>query len=124
MNPEELIMFIIISTIGIAVNLVFTIWLFHTRIGKYPEPLLRSENSTQELKEVGMLFGIYFTSLIGIAFFVLAFFPQFFADSYSLEGISLTIVVFTATGVLIPILFVLRVNNWSLKDLGITLEIQ
>lgn len=38
----------VFNLIGIGINLVFTIWLFHAKIGEYPEPFPRSEKPKRD----------------------------------------------------------------------------
>jgi membrane protease YdiL (CAAX protease family) len=124
MDSNELINFAVFNLIGISLNLVFTIWLFHAKIGKYPEPLPKSKIPKRELREAGFLYVIYTISLICLALLFITFKPTAFSEPYSIEGTLAVIAIFSITGFLIPILFVIRVNKWTAKDLGITTDIQ
>jgi membrane protease YdiL (CAAX protease family) len=96
--------------------IIATVLLLHFVIGKYPEPLPRSENPKKEVWEA-----IGFTALVSIAVTVLLLIvPEEALINKTprwefLGSLALSPFIFV-----IPLLYVLRVDKWTSKDLGFT----
>ncbi|MHA2426305.1 MAG: CPBP family intramembrane glutamic endopeptidase [Candidatus Thorarchaeota archaeon] len=114
---------VILYSIRIIVLLIFT-WILHKRIGTYPEPLLKSENPKREIRESLLLWAFMFIVSSIFGFIVNATSIIDTSDPYSPILLIIWAIVYTIPGFVIPLLFVLFVNQWnSRNDLGITSKI-
>jgi membrane protease YdiL (CAAX protease family) len=104
--------------------LVVVTWLFHTKIGDYPEPLPLSDNPKKEIREGLILVSIVFGFLVIGAIVIVSFFTSQLLDPYPLELILFLTVLLSIPELVLGYLFVTRVNKWTINDLGLTTKIQ
>jgi membrane protease YdiL (CAAX protease family) len=112
--------------LGQSIPVVITsIYLFiiHKWVGKYPEPLPRSENPKKEMKEALILYFILLIVTISTALGAWVYFPSFISESYSVNRILYVMALITVPGIILPALYVTRVNKWSWGDLGLKTQV-
>lgn len=83
-------------------------------LGKYPDPLPRSENPRKELIEI-IMFALIVIIYLTLKIFVLDLIPDFF---YITLGLSTIIYLF------VPLIYVHIKDHWTFKDLGINFKIK
>ena len=113
------------SLILIVVEIAWTIaivWILHTKIGKYPEPLPESENPRREIGEAILFFGVAIVSVF-ILFFSVIYSSIDLTEQFSLPIKYLTILVFGVSMIILPIAYVRFVNKWNAEDLGVTTKV-
>jgi membrane protease YdiL (CAAX protease family) len=91
--------------------------LLHFVIGSYPTPLPKSVNRSREIWEALALWAILVIAITIAALII----PQseLLAPTFSVVGI--TNLILFPFWVLIPLTVVLRMNKWTLKDLGFSM---
>ena len=104
-------------------TLLLIVWLLHTKIGKYPEPLMLSKDPKREIRESLFLWVIFVAFLIIDAIIIFAFFGSQLSNRYSMEILLVVTLLNTVPGLILGYLYVTRVNGWNNKDLGLTKEI-
>jgi len=104
-------------------TLLLIVWLLHAKIGDYPEPLPLSEDPKREIIETLLLWVIFFAFLIIDVIIIFAFFESQLSNRYSMEPLLVVTLLNTVPGLIIGSLFVIRVNGWNIKDLGLTTQI-
>ncbi|MBA7480140.1 hypothetical protein ES707_15586 [subsurface metagenome] len=96
--------------------IIVVLLLLHFVIGKYPEPLPRSENPRREIWETLGLWGLIVLATT-IAVFVTPL--ELIIDKTVVSELLGNLALFPFW-VLIPLLYVTRVNKWTAKDMGFT----
>ncbi len=94
--------------------IIVIVLLLHFVIGKYPEPLPRSENPKKEIWQALGLWGLLVLITTGAVFLI----P---VEEFTAPTVKVTFLGNLALSpfwVIIPVIFVLRVNKWTVKDLG------
>ncbi len=102
--------------IGLGINLG-TFLLLHFVIGTYPEPLPVSGNRRKEILETIVIWAIM---VIATTILIVVTPPSELAEN-SPSLVVTAILVLLLPYPLIPLVYVLRVNKWTLKDLGFSM---
>jgi membrane protease YdiL (CAAX protease family) len=113
---------ILSQSIPVVITSIYLL-IIHKWVGKYPEPLPRSENPKKETKEALFLYFILMIVSITTVLVAWIYFPSFISESYSVNGILYFMALITIPGIILPALYVTRINKWNLEDLGITTQV-
>lgn len=111
-----------IYTLRISV-LLAVVWVLHTKIGKYPEPLPSSENPKREIGEALFLWVFLFVVLSIFGYLVFSVGLLDTSEPYSTDLTIIWQLVNTVPSLAVPLLFVRFVNKWNASDLGVTTKI-
>jgi len=98
------------------------VWLLHSRIGEYPRQLPRSENPKREIREALFLWGV---AVIVPILMIYVISPQlnYVVTDRTLRELVL-VPLFSVLYIPLPLFVVLKLNRWTVRDLGITWKSQ
>jgi len=88
--------------------------LLHFVIGKYPDPLPLSKNRRREILETLVIWAVMVVATTALIFWV----PPDQLAAPTPRFVATALLVLFVPYPLLPVLFVLRVNKWTAKDLG------
>ncbi|MCU0522327.1 MAG: CPBP family intramembrane metalloprotease [Anaerolineae bacterium] len=94
------------------------VWLLHTGLGRYPEPLPRSENPKREIREVLLLWGAAVIVPILRVSVLTPLFDIVAVDRTLRELISVPLL--SVPYLALPLFVVVKRNGWTVDDLGLT----
>lgn len=103
---------------AVAVGLL--IWLLHSLIGVYPEPLPRSARPRRELGQAFLLWIVALVTPILESAVVSPWLSHLVSDR-TVE-LMLEAVLLSVPYLVLPVLWMVKVNGWSAADLGLTLR--
>jgi membrane protease YdiL (CAAX protease family) len=124
MQIGEIIGFIIITLIQLG-PLLFLVWLIHKKVGKYTDPLPLSKHPRREIREVLFFYVIAFIFYVIITAIIFSVFSsQITTDRYAIEPAIFLTLILTLPLLVIPFVYVRQVNNWNIKETGLTTKVQ
>jgi len=103
----------------IAFFLIIILLVLSTVTGEFPEPLPLSENRNKEMIEVLLLWTLNLVVVILFIFFIGPYFYSiFFNDIFP------GIIFSSLTSLIIPLIYVITINKWKIKDFGLTNKVE
>ncbi|MHA2338896.1 MAG: CPBP family intramembrane glutamic endopeptidase [Candidatus Hodarchaeales archaeon] len=124
MEIEEIIGIIVITLIQLG-PLLFLVWLIHKKVGEYPDPLPLSKHPRREIRDVFLFYIIaliFYVIITAVIFSV--FSSQITTDRYAIEPAIFLTLTLTLPLLIIPFVYVRRVNSWNIEDMGLTTKVQ
>jgi len=104
----------------VAIGLV--VYLLHSIVGRYPKQLPRAENPKREILQALLLWGVAILFPVLMIYVVSPWINQFVADATLRELFKTPLL--SLFYVASPLFIVLKLNKWTIKDLGLTWKIQ
>ncbi len=98
------------------------VWLLHSYIGEYPNPLPRSENPRRDIWEALFLWGVAIIVPVLTIFILTPQLDQAISDSTTRQLLRAPLL--TIPYIILPLFLVLKVNRWTAKDFGLTWKSQ
>jgi len=97
-------------------------WTLHSKIGEYPVPLRRSKKPQREVLEALLLWGLAFVVSMWMTLWITPTLDHLIVDRTlrELVVVPLCAVIYIA----LPSFTVVKSNNWTAEDLGLTLKCQ
>jgi membrane protease YdiL (CAAX protease family) len=94
------------------------LWLLHTGIGSYPNPLPRSEHPRRELSALFLLWGIALIFSISMVLVISPWINRTISDRTVRQFVEVPLLSIVCIG--LPYLVVFRRGGWTAGDLGLT----
>ncbi len=104
----------------VAIGLV--VYLLHSTVGRYPEQLPQAEHPKIEILQALFLWGIAVIFPIIMLYVVSPCINHFMADATLRELLKTPLL--SLFYVVLPLFIVLKIDRWTIKDLGLTWKIQ
>jgi|GEM_PF-1086785 len=99
-----------------------SVWLLHSAIGRYPRPLPRSETPSREIRQVLVLWGVAVIVPVLRIFVLSPWLNEAVTDRTLRELVQVPLL--SVPYIALPLFVVLKLDRWTLNDLGLTLRTQ
>lgn len=98
------------------------LWILHSQIGNYPEPLPRSQQPKREMWEVMLFWGSAMVVPILMMYAISPWLERTLTDRTLRELVRVPLL--SGLYVALPLVVVLKQNRWATRDLGLSLRSQ